>query len=186
MWDAVTNRSGVGAATRKVTIIIIASALLMACSSAGHDARLSLAPPPPFVISSDPMADRAPTTLNLRTGSDLVIAENQALALTVDPPVPSDCSLKDRFDSSSALSVASSDGTRKLALDVDAKGSGFGGAMVRYTVKFGRERAAKDKTHCLYPGRVQGLLPSTYRELVKRKNDTVWHRLRAMRADLVE
>jgi hypothetical protein len=149
--------------------------------------RVSVAPPPPTFIPSDTMSDRAPTTITLKSTTAAVMAENQALAaLTSDPPVPAGCRVKDRFDRTSLWSLASPDGRKKLALDVDTSGVKVEGAMVRYSFKFQPGKNAKKKEHCLYPSHIQGLAPSAYRELVKRKSDTIWHHLKGLKDDVME
>jgi hypothetical protein len=159
---------------------------LAACSPEGTNARVALAPPPPAFTPSDDMSDRAPSTISLNSTAAIIIAENQALAQSGEPGVPADCRLQDRFDRSAVWSLSSRDGQRKLALDVDTSGTSVDGAMLRYSFKLSKGRNLKDKTHCLYPSRVQGLAPSAYRELVKRKHNTVWQELRNLRADLLD
>lgn len=187
MWETVTNRSGWGAATKRYTITMICAVLLSACSADNNPARVSVAPPPPTFIPSDVMADRAPTSITLKSTTAAVISENQTLtALTSDPPVPAGCRIKDRFDRSSLWSLSSPDGRKKLALDVDTSGLSVEGAMLRYSFKLQPGKNAKKKEHCLYPSHIQGLAPSAYREMVKRKSDTVWQHLKGLKADIVE
>jgi hypothetical protein len=100
--------------------------------------------------------------------------------------VPQGCGIKDRFDRSALWSLASKDGQKKLALDVDTSGTKIEGAMLRYSLKFQPGKNTKKKEHCLYPSQVQGLAPSAYRELVKRKSNTVWQHLKGLKADIVE
>lgn len=186
MWKIVANRSGWGATPAIHVIGIVCVLLLSACSSGREDARVSLAPPPPAFALSDSIADRAPATMTLKTTTAAILAENQVLALSSDPPVPAGCRLKDRFDRSALWSMASSDGRKKLALASEGSVLSLKGAMLRYTYKLQPGKSAKSKEHCLYPSQVQGLLPSTYRELVKRKSDTVWTRLKGLKADVVD
>ncbi len=134
----------------------------------------------------DSLADRTPSTIQKIGAGDKISLENQALALSADPPVPEGCRIKDRFDRSALWSMASKDGQKKLALDVDTSGTKIEGAMLRYSFKFQPGKNAKNKEHCLYPSQVQGLAPSAYRELVKRKSNTVWQHLKGLKADIVE
>jgi hypothetical protein len=146
-----------------------------------------MAPPPPTFIPSDQTSDRVPTTITLKSTTAAVMAENQTLAaLTTDPPVPVGCRIKDRFDRSSLWSMASKDGRKKLAVDVDTSGVKVEGAMIRYSFKFQPGKNTKKKEHCLYPSQIQGLAPSAYRELVKRKSDTVWQHLKGLKDDVIE
>jgi hypothetical protein len=165
MWDMSANTRFWGAASGQIAIMMLFMTLT-ACSSGRDVSRQNLAPPPPALTRTDPinLADRAPRTIGSIAQGDRIILENQALG-----------------------SRRSEDGKRTLAFKVDTDKTDFEGASIRYTIKLGRGKSSsRDKTHCLYPSRIQGLAPSAYRELVKRKNNTVWQELRALRVDLMD
>ncbi len=94
--------------------------------------------------------------------------------------------MKDRFDRSAFLSFGSEDGRGRLALNLDTGGMNVDGVQLRYTLKLHPGKTATGKEKCLYPGKMQGLLPSAYRELVKRKSDTVWQHLKTFKNNLIE
>ncbi len=188
MWDTVFTRSGGGTAPGKIYLIMTLCLVLSACVfDSGDNTRVSLAPPPPAFIPSDVASDQAPKGTTIRLSSALRISENDALkTLTTDPPVPEGCGIKDRFDRSSFLSFSSEDGKRKLALNLDTGGMNIDGVELRYTMKLGKTATKTKKERCLYPAQVQGLAPSAYRELIKRKSDTVWQRVKALKNDFLE
>ena len=169
-------------------MMLVACLTLSACLSEGRgDSRLTLAPPPPAFTPTDNVSDRAPDQITIKIDRAAVLSENQALAsLTTDPPVPEGCRLKDRFDRSSFLSFSSDSGAHKLALNLDTGGVNVKGLELRYTLKLHPSKHKAGKESCLYPGQFQGLAPSAYRELVKRRSNTVWQHLRALKNELAE
>jgi hypothetical protein len=173
-----------GAAFGSFLYIIICALTLAACGSLqdGGSSRVSLAPPPPQFIPG-------PEGLMAFAGSDpdtLIITSDRPLryADRADVPVsgavnaaPDDCAIKHRFDRSAAIAYNFSDNKSRLALNMGLDGTSVEKAMIRFTYKFQPLKSKKER--CLYNSPVQGLVGSVINELVIRKDDTVWHELKA-------
>lgn len=154
--------------------------VLPACESVGNSASVLRAPPPPLFLSDDvitPSGENA-TLQMAQTEPQTGTEAETTVALAPAPTLGLvSCRIKDRFDTKSALSFTSEDGRKTFALNMKTNGLEFNKAMLRLTYRFGEIRPDK-RAHCRYTSPIQGLAPSVYRELVVRKDDTVWSQIR--------
>lgn len=168
---------------------------LAACADTAFEEKRNIAVAPFFFMNKEAPKSAGDLFLEdedavFRPMQDLDLAgerderyERSSLSLGYSPeaPVPSGCSIKDRFDRTAALAYNFDNKQSRLSLHLDMGDTGFEGievdkVMVKFTHKFQAIPHRKDK--CKYKSNWQGLIPSAYHELYVRENDTVWDELR--------
>ncbi len=91
------------------------------------------------------------------------------------------CSIKDRFDRDAL--VAFEWNRSRMSFDVDGVGGGSGDSGMRLEYKIRLQPEKSEKQKCRYNAKWQGLLGSGYNELMLRKEDTVWSKIREKRQE---
>jgi hypothetical protein len=178
-------------------IMYLCCAFLSACGN-GDRPHTSFVPPPPVL---EQVAEAAGVGITIPVPFPEVRASERAAAARAgrplpdptalgfsanNPPIPGDCSVKDRFDTTSALSFLSEDGRKELALNVRTSGTSVNAAMLRFRYQFDdAPRKTKGRAECRFPSRVQGLVGSAYHELIVRDQNTVWHQFKSLKVDLL-
>lgn len=95
------------------------------------------------------------------------------------------CSLKDRFDRKAVLAYEWD--RSRLAMDLDGVNMDMDGNMgikVEYRLRF--QKWKKKKERCRYNSKWQGLVGSGYNEMFRRKDDTMWGKIKKMRKQATE
>jgi hypothetical protein len=93
-----------------------------------------------------------------------------------EPPVPSGCSLKDRFDRDAVLAYNFDDNQSRLSLHMATDGASVERVGLRFTYKFQSYKTRKER--CRYQSHFQGLGGSIYNEFFLRQHNTVWDNIR--------
>lgn len=178
-------------------VLSISLLTLSGCVTSQNTA--SLAPQPPianhYYIESDDTPLYAahyfapPQGVGVISQDEEVLSEQvpnvvQALGVESDGNTENRCRLKDRFDREALIAYEWD--RNRMSLDVDGIGGGSDNSGVRFEYKIRLQPEKSSKQKCRYSAKWQGLLGSSYNELVLRKEDTVMEELKQKRGESLE